>query len=798
MVYSAGYSTASAEEVAARHGPLKQGGKVDGSPVFRIPCPAHNGTERNLALWDGDDGGLGALCHSKGCSYQDILDALGVEYTYEGRRYERADGSSVERRRGPGKDMRGNHGSPEGVKVKLGGSDEPGKAVVLCEGPKAADGLECFGLDDYTAAHWDGGAGGADKFDPSPLKGRHVILWPDADQEGLKLMDKAAAVVEPVVETARLVDVSTLIDGQDAADVDREKATRMLRDATPYQFKGGLLRRLLRKEHYPNRVGFAELLMEEHAERLLCASYRTPKGDIEADPYFLRNTGLWEKNSPMLRSHFNDVCQQLKADTWTLPLKGQITDAMKRPGACAKIDSAVNGAVAVFGRIADVLKSWERDRPDDYKRIVDVKEQDLDKDGRYLGCENGVVDLKTGELLDPADARHHLVSRSTGVEFHEEATHDAVDGLTSHLSPELKEFLWACLGRAMWGEPDKMFVVLVGPGDSGKSTLFAAIKKALGDECAEFSQDLLRPARGDKGKVGPTPERVPLVRCRIIYALEAEAFPIDAVKTKHFAGGVQDTIVVQEKFRAEETRRLRATMFISGNDYPVLALDSKELANRLRCIPYPRPDTIDPKIALGVMTRAGAEAMLARLVKAAAANPPGRDLAMPETVERETEQRVQEARGPFGDWLRGNLVKEQGARVSGEEIWEAWAATVGVDPKADTVDGVARKDRAKHVRAALGVDPVQLRVDGRNQRGYEGLKLRLPAHFLPTDHPMWAWVDRMKQADRSHLHPAHPPGECEVCDQARKQLSRLAAPPPEQQTLDVGAAPPPGEGRVDS
>ena len=48
---------------------------------LRIPCPAHGGTNSNLALWVNDDG-IAARCHSAGCSYADIaaatLDRYGI------------------------------------------------------------------------------------------------------------------------------------------------------------------------------------------------------------------------------------------------------------------------------------------------------------------------------------------------------------------------------------------------------------------------------------------------------------------------------------------------------------------------------------------------------------------------------------------------------------------------------------------------------------------------------------------------------------------------------------------------
>ena len=44
---------------------------------LRIPCPAHGGTNSNLALWVNDDG-ITARCHSAGCS--DIAKAIEDRY----------------------------------------------------------------------------------------------------------------------------------------------------------------------------------------------------------------------------------------------------------------------------------------------------------------------------------------------------------------------------------------------------------------------------------------------------------------------------------------------------------------------------------------------------------------------------------------------------------------------------------------------------------------------------------------------------------------------------------------------
>ena len=59
------------------------------SGYLRIPCPAHGGTNPNLALWV-NQGGIAAHCHSAGCSYADIAQAIETHYgiSINPRRYD--------------------------------------------------------------------------------------------------------------------------------------------------------------------------------------------------------------------------------------------------------------------------------------------------------------------------------------------------------------------------------------------------------------------------------------------------------------------------------------------------------------------------------------------------------------------------------------------------------------------------------------------------------------------------------------------------------------------------------------
>jgi len=94
------------------------------------------------------------------------------------------------------------------------------KQVVLVEGEKAADAVNDRDLAGLLAMTWPGGSAAVDRADWTPLAGRHVVLWPDADDPGRAAMQRLAAILAPNVASLKLVKTDDLPKGFDAADVD--------------------------------------------------------------------------------------------------------------------------------------------------------------------------------------------------------------------------------------------------------------------------------------------------------------------------------------------------------------------------------------------------------------------------------------------------------------------------------------------------------------------------------------------------------------------------------------------------
>jgi DNA primase len=92
----------------------------------------------------------------------------------------------------------------------------PDASIVVVEGEKCADALQSILGDEYVVLTWAGGAKAVDKTDWSPIKGRKILIWGDADEAGEKAAQRAAEVHDGL---SRVIKIETnRPKGWDAAD----------------------------------------------------------------------------------------------------------------------------------------------------------------------------------------------------------------------------------------------------------------------------------------------------------------------------------------------------------------------------------------------------------------------------------------------------------------------------------------------------------------------------------------------------------------------------------------------------
>lgn len=217
------------------------------------PCPNCGGTDRYR--WDRDDGPGGWYCN--GCGGKDRMGGggTGMDLLMRVKGWEFRDAcAAVERHLGiaapipepptagaehvwrysetfivtrfPGKRIRPLWWDGDAWRWKAPPAPRPlywarrelGAPVLITEGEKAADAAAAL-FPSHAVCTWPSGCKAIDKADWQPLRGRYVVLWPDADDPGREAMAKLAGRLLALGCTVQIVKPpDTLPQGWDLAD----------------------------------------------------------------------------------------------------------------------------------------------------------------------------------------------------------------------------------------------------------------------------------------------------------------------------------------------------------------------------------------------------------------------------------------------------------------------------------------------------------------------------------------------------------------------------------------------------
>ena len=218
--------------------------------------------------------------------------------------------------------------------------------------------------------------------------------------------------------------------------------------------------------------------VRQHAHQFLVVETDLPASEVPRprDSAWLlvdNGYGIWRNRPPLIHQLLGDT-----AIEWALAARREGLANHKQIYDWSRGMASTEGRRKAASCVGRVLEGWRQSGTVPPGLIACTPDR-LDADGRYLGTLNGVVDLATGELLSRDVARTKLVTRMP-VTYGPEARHPAVDRLANNLEEDVREFLWRSLGRGLWRQPDKFFLVLVGPTDSGKDHRFRCVALRAG------------------------------------------------------------------------------------------------------------------------------------------------------------------------------------------------------------------------------------------------------------------------------------------------------------------------------
>ena len=231
-----------------------------------------------------------------------------------------------------------------------------------------------------------------------------------------------------------------------------------------------------------------------------------------------------------------------------------------------------------------------------------VGHDELDADPWLLNVANGVVDLRTGDLLE-----HHpdrLMTKMAGTRFDPAATAPTWDAFLRQIMPddELRAFLQAAVGYSLTGDVgEQVLFLLIGDGANGKSTLVTTLTRLLGDYAAVAPKDLLLATRHEPHPTGLTD----LHGARFVPAVETEAGARFAeAQVKQLTGGdpIKARRMRQDHWQFDPTHKL----WLAANHRPRIAGEDHAIWRRIRLVPFTQtiaPADQDP----GLLTKLGAE-----------------------------------------------------------------------------------------------------------------------------------------------------------------------------------------------
>ncbi|MCU4862542.1 phage/plasmid primase, P4 family [Bacillus cereus] len=225
----------------------------------------------------------------------------------------------------------------------------------------------------------------------------------------------------------------------------------------------------------------------------------------------------------------------------------------------------------------------------DVRPMVSVKKKELDSHSFLFNCDNGVIDLKTGELL-PHD-RDLLLTKISPIKYDRNAECPNWKAFLESIfkTPagepdyELIKYLQKAIGYSLTGvTKEQVMFFLFGNGRNGKSTFINIIQDLLGDYGRQTNSDTFLKKRNDSGINNDVAR---LDGARFVSAVESEeGQQLSEALVKQITGGekMSARFLRQEYF--EFTPEFK--VFFTTNHKPIVKGSDEGIWRRIMLIPF--------------------------------------------------------------------------------------------------------------------------------------------------------------------------------------------------------------------
>lgn len=218
------------------------------------------------------------------------------------------------------------------------------------------------------------------------------------------------------------------------------------------------------------------------------------------------------------------------------------------------------------------------------QHMVAIEPQVLDDDYWLLNCKNGVIDLKTGQLLPHDSSRN--ITKMAPVAFDPDAKCPAFEKFISEVfdkNDNLIRFMQRFLGYSLTGDTrEQVFAVAHGAqGSNGKGTLLNLVHDILGDYAKTIQTESLLTKKNE----GPSNDIAALRGARYVTASEIPpGRRMNEALIKQLTG--QDTVSARFLNREFFEFLPQFKIVILANEKPTASGDDDALWRRVMLVPF--------------------------------------------------------------------------------------------------------------------------------------------------------------------------------------------------------------------
>ncbi|MFM9620821.1 phage/plasmid primase, P4 family [Streptomyces turgidiscabies] len=358
---------------------------------------------------------------------------------------------------------------------------------------------------------------------------------------------------------------------------------------------------------------------------------------------------------------------------------------------------------------------------------IETSGKTFDADPYKLLVGNGVVDLKTGELL--ANRREFMITKGTTVDYDPECGCPKWEAFLKWAfrgDAELIDFVQRMVGEILIGHNDgQRAYFLYGPGGNGKSQLIDVIGGVVGDYYTQALPDLLTA----QAAATHTEAEANLAGSRMVSISETRKGQIlDESRFNRLSGDK----IQRASHKGEKSFEFPTTftMVMYGNIRPTIPF-TEGVRRRVKVIhmdakvnPAERVENLS-----GLLLAEEGPAILAWAVRGAVRVASGERVEDPPTVAKAV-QDWQRDNNPFGLFADEHLVVEEGAKISNPDLWhtyEIWKAHGGRDFASNVTQLGDRLIEWANVEQVEGIErPANaMKFGGKRQRGFRGIRTTL-------------------------------------------------------------------------